>query len=137
MSSSQKKYLIAGAGFTGAVIAEQLSRNPENKILILEEREHIGGNCYTERDAETGVMVHKYGPHIFNTDNEEVWAYIQQFCEMVPFINRVKTIYKGQVYSSGISGELFRTGLCLPSGSNLTGPQKERILQVIRETFGS
>ena len=97
------KYLIVGAGFSGAVIAEQLSKNPNNQIVILEERNHIGGNCYTERDQDTNVMVHQYGPHIFNTDNKFVWDYIQQFCEMMPFVNRVKSIYKGQVYSMPIN----------------------------------
>lgn len=98
-----KKYLIVGAGFSGAVIAERLSKQKENSILILDERNHIGGNCYTERDELTGVMVHKYGPHIFNTDKQDVWDYISQFCEMVPFINRVKTVYKDQVYSLPIN----------------------------------
>lgn len=96
-------FLIIGAGFSGAVIAEQLSKNPVNKILIIDEREHIGGNCYTERDSETNIMVHKYGPHIFNTDNKEVWDYIQKFCEMIPFINRVKSVYKNKVYSLPIN----------------------------------
>ena len=54
-----KKYLIVGAGFSGAVVAEQLSKNPNNQILVIDERSHIGGNCYTERDTETNVMVHK------------------------------------------------------------------------------
>lgn len=98
-----KKYLIIGSGFSGAVLAEQLSKNINNDILVIDERNHIGGNCYTERDKETGVMIHKYGPHIFNTDNEIVWRYIQQFCEMVPFINRVKTMFKGQIYSLPIN----------------------------------
>src|SRR3954468_12532098 len=97
-----KKYLIVGAGFSGAVVAEQLSKT-DCQILIIDEREHIGGNCYTEREKDTGVMVHKYGPHIFNTDNKEVWDYIQQFCEMVPFVNRVKAQYKGNIYSLPIN----------------------------------
>ncbi|WP_164123657.1 UDP-galactopyranose mutase [Sphingobacterium sp. xlx-130] len=97
------KYLIIGSGFSGAVIAEQLSRDVKNSILLVDERAHIGGNCYTERDPETNVMIHKYGPHIFNTDNKEVWDYIQQFCEMVPFVNRVKSIYNNQVYSLPIN----------------------------------
>lgn len=97
------KILIVGSGFSGTVIAERLSKNRNNHITVIDERNHIGGNCYTERDAETNVMIHKYGPHIFNTDNKEVWEYIQQFCEMVPFINRVKTVYKNSVYSLPIN----------------------------------
>ena len=100
---SKKKYLIVGSGFSGAVIAERLSRTQDCSIVVLEERSHVGGNCYTERDEATGIMVHKYGPHIFNTDQVEVWEYINQFCEMVPFINRVKAVYEGQVYSLPIN----------------------------------
>jgi UDP-galactopyranose mutase len=93
------KFLIVGAGFSGAVVAEQLSKFPENEILVVDERSHIGGNCFTERDKNTRIMIHKYGPHLFHTSNQHVWDYICQFTEMMPFINRVKTIYKGQVYS--------------------------------------
>lgn len=98
-----KKYLIVGAGFSGSVVAEQLSKNSNNQIVVIDERNHIGGNCYTERHKETNVMCHIYGPHIFNTDNKEVWNYMQEFCEMVPFVNRVKTVYKGKVYSLPIN----------------------------------
>lgn len=96
-------YLIVGAGFSGAVLAERLSRTQDCKILVIDERNHIGGNCYTERDANTNIMVHKYGPHIFNTDSKEVWDYICGFCEMMPFVNRVKSVYKNQVYSLPIN----------------------------------
>lgn len=110
-----KRYLIIGAGFSGAVIAEQLSKKEPCTIRIVDERSHIGGNCYTARDAETGIMVHEYGPHIFNTDNQLVWDYISQFCEMVPFVNRVKAVYKGQVYSLPINlhtiNQFFGTNL--------------------------
>jgi UDP-galactopyranose mutase len=99
----EKKYLVIGAGFSGAVIAEQLCHGKNVKIVVIDERNHIGGNCYTERDKETGVMEHKYGPHIFNTDNKEVWDYISQFCKMIPFVNRVKAVYKGAVYSLPIN----------------------------------
>lgn len=95
--------LIVGAGFSGAVIAEQLSKRPGFKILVIDERSHLGGNCFSERDKDTGVMIHKYGPHIFNTDNEDIWNYINKFCEMVPFINRVKTVYNNKVYSMPIN----------------------------------
>ena len=100
---SEKKYLIIGAGFSGAVIAEQLSQRDNNKVVVIDERSHIGGNCYTERDAETGIMEHKYGPHIFNTDNHKVWDYITKFCKMIPYVNRVKAVYNGAVYSLPIN----------------------------------
>jgi UDP-galactopyranose mutase len=99
----QKKFLVIGAGFAGAVIAERLVNKFKCKVVILDERSHIGGNCYTERDPSTNVMVHKYGPHIFNTNNKEVWDYISQFCEMVPFVNRVKSVYREAVYSMPIN----------------------------------
>lgn len=98
-----KKYLVVGTGFAGAVVAERLAAKGDCKILIVDERHHIGGNSHTERDASTGVMVHTYGPHIFNTDNQEVWDYICQFCEMMPFTNRVKSIFQGKVYSMPIN----------------------------------
>ena len=99
----RKTYLIVGAGFSGAVVAERLALMGNCKILVIDERSHIGGNCYTEKDEETGITIHKYGPHIFNTDNKNVWDYINQFGEMIPFINRVKIIYKGQVYSMPVN----------------------------------
>ncbi|HEY4541642.1 MAG TPA: NAD(P)-binding protein [Noviherbaspirillum sp.] len=55
---------------------------------MFDTRPHVGGNCHTERDAETGVMVHAYGPHIFHTSNEKVWNYVRQFDEFMPFTNR-------------------------------------------------
>ena len=98
-----KKYLIIGAGFSGTVLADQLVKDSACTVEIWDERNHLGGNCHTKRDEKTGIMVHEYGPHIFNTDNEEVWEYIQRFGEFRPFINRVKIVYKGQVYSMPIN----------------------------------
>lgn len=71
--------------------------------MVFDSRSHVAGNCHTERDAETNVMVHIYGPHIFHTSNEKVWRYVQMFDEFVPFINRVKSIYNGRVYSLPIN----------------------------------
>jgi UDP-galactopyranose mutase len=93
---------IVGAGFSGAVIARELA-NEGYKVSVFEGRPHVAGNCHTERDAETNVMVHVYGPHIFHTSNEMVWKYIQQFDEFMPFTNRVKSIYNGRVYSLPIN----------------------------------
>jgi UDP-galactopyranose mutase len=98
-----KKVLIVGSGFSGAVIAEQLSRRKKYKITIWDDRDHIAGNCHTERDTDTGVMVHKYGPHIFHTSNEKVWNYIQNFGAFRPFVNRVKSVTEKGVYSLPIN----------------------------------
>lgn len=95
--------LIVGAGFSGAVLAEQISRRTNKSVLIIDERSHFGGNCYTERDKETNIVEHVYGPHIFNTDKLEIWNYISSFCEMMPFVNRVKAITKGSVFSLPIN----------------------------------
>jgi UDP-galactopyranose mutase len=92
-----------GAGFSGAVLANELVNNLDCQIDVIDERPHIGGNCYTERDAETGVMVHVYGPHIFNTDRQDIWDYVNRFIELVPYTNRVKTVYNGKVYSMPIN----------------------------------
>lgn len=88
---------IAGAGFSGAVIARRLAEQG-HQVTVFEARDHVAGNCHTERDADTGVLIHRYGPHIFHTGNERVWEYINQFGEMVPFNHRVRTTVGGKVY---------------------------------------
>ena len=92
------KVLIVGTGFTGAVIARKLAESGM-QITIIDQRSHIAGNCYTERDLKTGVMEHVYGPHIFHTDDKEVWDFVNQHGELIPFINRVKSIFSNKVYS--------------------------------------
>ena len=86
--------LLIGAGFSSAVIARKLAE-AGHQCRILEARDHIAGNCHTERDPDTGVMVHVYGPHIFHTDDEEVWDYVTSLMPFKAFVNRVKTTTKG------------------------------------------
>ena len=93
-----KKILIIGSGFSGAVIARELAEQGY-QIEVIDQRPHIAGNCYTKRDQDTNIMVHQYGPHIFHTDEEEVWNYINEHGEMRPYTNRVKSTVGGQVYS--------------------------------------
>ena len=113
----KKNILIVGAGFTGAVIGRELAEKG-HKIRIIDSRPHVAGNCYSERDEQTGVMVHTYGPHIFHTDNQEVWDYLNRFAEMMPYTNRVKTTVNGQVFSLPINlhtiNQFFNT-TCSPS----------------------
>jgi UDP-galactopyranose mutase len=96
------RFCCVGAGLSGAVIARALAE-AGHAVRVLDERPHIGGNCHTERDAATGVMVHRHGPHIFHTADAEVWAYVQRFTEMRPYVNRVKAVVRGQVYSLPIN----------------------------------
>lgn len=97
-----KKFLVIGAGFSGAVIARELA-DAGHYVQVMDERAHVAGNCHTEHDASTGVMVHAYGPHIFHTDDEQVWNYVQRFARMMPYVNRVKAVSQGQVYSLPIN----------------------------------
>ncbi len=92
------KIAIAGAGFTGAVLAHKFADNGYS-VDVYDSRNHIGGNCCSEIDVETGIIIHKYGPHIFHTDNESVWQFINQFSEFMPYVNRVKTVVDSNVYS--------------------------------------
>ncbi len=89
---------VVGAGLSGAVIGRELALAGYT-VEAFDSRSHIAGNCHTERDPETGVMVHVYGPHIFHTDDTEVWTYVNGFQTFMPYKNRVKTTSGGQVYS--------------------------------------
>lgn len=93
-----KHCLMVGAGLSGAVIGRMLAEAGHH-ITVADSRDHIGGNCYTARDDSTGVMVHVYGPHIFHTDDAEVWDYVNHFEKFLPYKNRVKTTSQGAVYS--------------------------------------
>ena len=92
------KVLCVGAGLSGAVIGRHLAE-AGHTVQIVDARDHIGGNCHTERDPETGVLVHVYGPHIFHTDDEEVWEYVNAYETFLPYKNRVKATTGGAVYS--------------------------------------
>jgi len=88
---------IAGAGFSGAVIARELAEAGHH-AEIFETRSHVAGNCFTKRDDDTGVMIHDYGPHIFHTDNQRVWDYINSHGEMMRYDHRVRTTVGGNVH---------------------------------------
>jgi UDP-galactopyranose mutase len=94
-----KRYLIVGSGFSGCVLANQLVNQLDCNVDIWDERSHIGGNCHTQRDPETNIMVHQYGPHIFNTDKKEIWDYVNSFAEFKPYVHRVKAVWRDRVYS--------------------------------------
>ena len=93
---------MAGAGLSCATIARELA-DRGHAVEILERRAHIAGNCHTERDARSQVMLHVYGPHIFHTDDDEVWAYVNRYMEFKPYVNRVKAVTQGRVFSLPIN----------------------------------
>ena len=91
------RFAIVGAGFSGAVVARELVE-VGHTADVFDTRDHVAGNCHTARH-ETGVMVHTYGPHIFHTQHEHVWQYINRFGEMMPYRHKVKAISQGTMYS--------------------------------------
>ncbi len=96
-------YLVVGAGLSGAVLARELVNGMDCRVTVLEARNHIAGNCHTERDGASGIMLHKYGPHIFNTDRLEVWNYVNRFARFRPFVNRVKAHTARGIFSLPIN----------------------------------
>lgn len=82
-------YVIVGSGLSGSVIAERLSTNKNNKILLIEKREHIGGNCYDYIDSDTNILVSKYGAHLFHTNSDKVWEYVNYIDKWIPYTHKV------------------------------------------------
>ena len=92
----QYDYLVVGAGLYGAVFAQQAKQNGK-KVLVIDRRSHIAGNVYTEKIED--INVHKYGAHIFHTNNKEVWEYVNRFADFNRFTNSPMANYKGELYS--------------------------------------
>ena len=89
-------YLIVGAGFAGSVIAERLARVANKRVLVVDRRNHIGGNAYDHYN-DAGLLVHRYGPHIFHTNSREVFEYLTQFTEWRQYQHRVLACVDGQL----------------------------------------
>ncbi|HWA01660.1 MAG TPA: UDP-galactopyranose mutase [Caulobacterales bacterium] len=87
-------WLIVGAGFTGATLAERIASELDQKVLLIDRRAHIGGNAY-DYAGPAGVRVHQYGPHIFHTNSERVWRYLSRFTEWRPYFHRVLAMVEG------------------------------------------
>ncbi|RPD49959.1 UDP-galactopyranose mutase [Hymenobacter sediminis] len=89
-------YLIVGAGFAGSVLAERLATRSNKKVLIVDKRSHIAGNAYDHYNEE-GILVHKYGPHIFHTNSKDVFEYLSNFTDWRPYEHRVLASVDGQM----------------------------------------
>lgn len=117
-------YVIVGAGFAGTVMAERLASVGE-RVLVIDKRPHVGGNAYDYHDVH-GILVHKYGPHIFHTNSDAVYQYLSQFTEWRPYEHRVLARYRDKLYPIPINRttlELYYGG---SSGLHLSSDEETR-----------
>ncbi len=122
-------YLIVGAGFAGSVIAERLARVADRKVLVIDRRNHIGGNAYDHYNDD-GLLVHQYGPHIFHTNSREVFDYLSQFTEWRPYEHRVLASVDGQLVPIPINLDTINQLY----GLNLNSFEVEQFFESMAET---
>jgi UDP-galactopyranose mutase len=118
-------FLIIGAGFYGSVLAERIANVLKKKIIIIDKRDHIGGNCFSEIDKKTKIEYHKYGTHIFHTSSEKVWHYISNFCSLNSYRHQVLTNYKNKIYQLPINLETINSFF----KKNLSPYEAEKMLE--------
>lgn len=97
-STSYPDLVIVGAGLFGLTVAQQAVEHRGARVVILDVRNHIGGNAYSYFDEKTGIEVHKYGAHLFHTSNERVWKYVNRFTSFTDYVHRVYATHNGEVY---------------------------------------
>ena len=115
--------VVVGAGFFGLTVAERVAEEHGLKVLVVDRRHHVGGNAYSEVEAQTGIEVHRYGAHLFHTSNERVWEYVNRFTSFTDYEHRVYTTHRGEVFpmpiNLGTINQFFRSSY---------GPQAARDL---------
>jgi UDP-galactopyranose mutase len=121
-------YLIVGAGFCGATLAERLARGAGKNVLVVDRRRHIGGNAYDHYNDD-GLLVHKYGPHIFHTNSKDVFDYLSQFTKWRPYEHRVRASVDGQLVPIPINLDTLN----LLFGTTLTAPEAQAFLDARAE----
>ena len=121
-------YLIVGAGFAGSVLAERLAAGSGKQVLIIDKRNHIGGNAYDYYNAD-GILIHKYGPHIFHTNSREVFTYLSSFTEWRPYEHRVRASVDGQLVPMPINLDTINRLY----GLSLTSFELEKFFESIAE----
>lgn len=114
MSGNDHDVLVVGAGLFGLTAANLLAARGM-RVAVLDKRNHLGGNAFSERDERTGIEVHRYGSHIFHTSNEEVWKYVNRFTSFERYEHRVMTRHRDEVYPMPVNlatiNQLFRTAM--------------------------
>jgi UDP-galactopyranose mutase len=95
--------VVVGSGLYGLTVAERVAEGLGLRVLVLERREHVGGNAYSFTEPTTGIEVHRYGAHLFHTSNERVWEYVNRFTTFTGYQHRVFTVFKDRVYPMPIN----------------------------------
>lgn len=106
------KYIVVGSGFAGSVIAERIANLKNQKVLVIEKRNHIGGNCFDYKN-EKGIIIHKYGPHLFHTNYKDVFKYISNFSDFSVYHHRVRGYIDGKKVPIPFNFESIN--MCFPS----------------------
>ncbi|MSW38972.1 MAG: NAD(P)-binding protein, partial [Actinobacteria bacterium] len=123
--------VVVGSGFFGLTVAEMLARDRGMNVEIIERRNHIGGNAYSEIDPDTGIEIHTYGSHLFHTSNERVWEYANRFTSFTDYKHHVWTQHKGKSYPMPIGLAL----MCQFYGRALTPNQARELVEEQSEQF--
>jgi UDP-galactopyranose mutase len=121
-------YMIVGAGFAGSVLAERLARGAGKKVLLVDRRPHIGGNAYDCYD-DAGILIHRYGPHIFHTNSREVFEYLSGFTKWRPYEHRVRASVDGQLVPIPINLDTINQLY----GLKLTSMEVEKFFESVAE----
>ncbi|HVM26129.1 MAG TPA: UDP-galactopyranose mutase [Mycobacteriales bacterium] len=127
----QPDLVVVGSGFFGLTVAERVANELGKRVLVIDRRDHLGGNAYSAPEPTTGIEVHRYGAHLFHTSNERVWEYVNRFSEFTDYLHRVYTIYQGEVYplpiNLGTINQFFRKALPPSEARELIAQQADEI----------
>ena len=133
------RIVVVGSGLFGLTIAERIANILNLEVLVIEKREHIGGNAWSEFDDSTGIEVHKYGSHLFHTSHEGVWDYVNQFTEFNKYSHRVWTNHSGNVYPLPINlstiSQFYGRSLSPVEARDLIGKEVSRSTRPNNDSF--
>lgn len=129
-------YLVVGAGLTGATLARKFAEIGK-RVLVIDKREHIGGNTFDYLDHKTGIRLSKYGAHIFHTDNEEVWDFVNRFSHWLPYTHKVKSYVNDQFVPIPVNIETVNTLFGLHISNELEMKQWLKSVQILNEPHNS
>jgi len=122
--------VVVGAGLYGLTVAERAAARGLD-VLVLDRRDHIGGNAWSEREPSTGIEVHRYGAHLFHTSNERVWHYVSRFSAFTSYVHRVWTVHSGEVYpmpiNLGTINQFFRSAMSPAQARDLVARQAAEV----------